>query len=253
MYAFQRLAMKHRNMKQINGKACKHCGDSMLGKRCDAEFCSKNCRHNAGKRRRRLANGSFVVGGVRSCALCGQSFSPRRPKHIFCTDRCARIHYEDRTKTKRIVNCKVCKSSFQPNSSMHVICSEKCIASNQRDIRIAKKYGLSAEAFRSLLNAQGGKCAICGSSEKLVVDHNHSCCQNNQTCGKCVRGILCFHCNVAIGLLKDSPQIIGQALKYISNTIGQLGGQRAVRSAGAGSNDSGQNSNDSGQKGSVYE
>ena len=49
------------------------------------------------------------------------------------------------------------------------------------------------------------------------VDHDHSCCSKRETCGKCVRGILCASCNKALGLLKESPIVLQAALEYITN------------------------------------
>lgn len=47
----------------------------------------------------------------------------------------------------------------------------------------------------------------CGNYSRLSVDHDH------QT-GK-IRGLLCNNCNRAIGLLKDSSDILYKAAKYI--------------------------------------
>jgi len=61
--------------------------------------------------------------------------------------------------------------------------------------------GLSQEGYESLLKAQEGGCAGCGSPvangsmKRLHVDHDH-------TTGE-VRGLLCSSCNLALGLLKD--------------------------------------------------
>lgn len=70
-------------------------------------------------------------------------------------------------------------------------------------------YGLSAEAFSALVAAQGGACAICGSvpTKSLCVDHCHTTGQ--------VRGLLCFQCNAAIGLLKDSAEALRAAAVYL--------------------------------------
>ena len=59
----------------------------------------------------------------------------------------------------------------------------------------AKQLGITDEGYQALLEAQGGKCAICGNPPKeggrrLHVDHNHRT-------GK-VRGLLCFRCNRAL-------------------------------------------------------
>lgn len=72
-------------------------------------------------------------------------------------------------------------------------------------------YSLSVED----INALSTTCEICGSNVKILVDHDHSCCPNNRSCGKCVRGVLCFTCNVAIGMLGDSVESLEKVLSYL--------------------------------------
>jgi hypothetical protein len=69
---------------------------------------------------------------------------------------------------------------------------------SQRRALVKKLYGLSLEDYDRLLAMQGGGCAICGKKPKqyrLSVDHDHSCCPGRQSCGNCVRGLLCSLCN----------------------------------------------------------
>ena len=71
-------------------------------------------------------------------------------------------------------------------------------------------YGISPQAYTEMLYSQGGACAICGEVKtKYVVDHNH---KNGK-----VRGILCHACNVGIGNLKDSSEILEKAAEYIKS------------------------------------
>jgi len=60
-------------------------------------------------------------------------------------------------------------------------------------------YGLTPEAYGSMLSEQGGKCAVCSTADwgRLgpVVDHNHET--------GFVRGILCNRCNAAAGMMDD--------------------------------------------------
>jgi hypothetical protein len=71
----------------------------------------------------------------------------------------------------------------------------------------ASRYGLTLEEYIKLFKDQDNKCAICGEEKPLIVDHNHAT-------GK-VRGLLCYSCNTAIGLLKDDPAMIFAAYKYL--------------------------------------
>ena len=75
---------------------------------------------------------------------------------------------------------------------------------------------MTPEQYATLLEEQGGGCAICGSSEKktrngteleLPVDHCHET-------GR-VRGILCDNCNRAMGLLGDAPTRLLRAVSYL--------------------------------------
>lgn len=85
---------------------------------------------------------------------------------------------------------------------------------SQRRWHLKKNYGLSLDGFNSILESQGGGCAICGttsnqleSKTRMVVDHCHRT-------GK-VRGILCDLCNTAIGKFHDRTDLLTAAINYI--------------------------------------
>lgn len=78
------------------------------------------------------------------------------------------------------------------------------------------KYGITLEDYRRMEDCQSKLCLICkkpetiqyrNKSAHLSVDHCHKT-------GK-VRGLLCGSCNRALGLLRDSEEIIENALNYI--------------------------------------
>ncbi|MDM4722765.1 endonuclease VII domain-containing protein [Micromonospora sp. WMMA1363] len=78
-------------------------------------------------------------------------------------------------------------------------------------------YGMTIEEYAQLLVKQDGRCAVCrsispGSNRarsdlSFCVDHDH-------VTGH-VRGLLCQACNRAIGMLKDDPDIIEAAARYV--------------------------------------
>ena len=79
---------------------------------------------------------------------------------------------------------------------------------------LRKKYGMSAKEFDEKFLAQGSCCAICKTKESssrnkgaMHVDHDH-------VSGK-IRGILCQGCNVTLGKMRDSPELLRAAAAYL--------------------------------------
>ena len=99
------------------------------------------------------------------------------------------------------------------------------------DQAILRKFGITMEQYRGRLAAQGGGCAICGSTNpgqsnhaRLPVDHDRSCCPGDRSCCRCVRGILCSRCNRALGLFGDDPDRLTSAARYLLQTTNALAG-----------------------------
>ncbi|MEU0858431.1 endonuclease domain-containing protein [Streptomyces griseofuscus] len=81
------------------------------------------------------------------------------------------------------------------------------------------RYNLTPDAYAALLEAQEGVCAICrqpdAAGKDLAVDHDHGCCHATRSCGRCVRGLLCTQCNLGVGRLKDDPERLRVAARYV--------------------------------------
>jgi hypothetical protein len=83
---------------------------------------------------------------------------------------------------------------------------------SQRDKALLRNYGITRAEFNALVEAQGGKCAICrgdriGPGLVLHTDHCHET-------GR-VRGLLCSRCNTAVGLLKNDPALADALAVYL--------------------------------------
>ena len=78
-------------------------------------------------------------------------------------------------------------------------------------------YNLTEEEYKDLYETNNGSCWICNKTTKyfLHVDHNHLCCAGTKSCGKCVRGLLCYNCNTLLGNAKDNKDILKSALVYL--------------------------------------
>jgi hypothetical protein len=91
-------------------------------------------------------------------------------------------------------------------------------------IRNVRSYGITLEQYHQMLEDQNYACKICGLKEstyrkRLSIDHDHSCCPGIKSCGKCVRGLLCHHCNAGIGNAKDSVEILQTMIEYLNGNI----------------------------------
>lgn len=96
-----------------------------------------------------------------------------------------------------------------------------CTRNNQKkhyeEIGRYKKYGITKDLYLEILGKQEGLCGICvkpltGGKDEHI-DHDH-------LTGK-VRGVLCSSCNLAIGKLKDSPEVLLRAAEYIMRSWGR--------------------------------
>lgn len=94
----------------------------------------------------------------------------------------------------------------------------------KRDLRreVLLRYGITKQDYTDLFVKQNGVCAICGKPEvvrkNLSIDHDHRCCTHHKSCGKCIRGLLCFRCNQALGLMNDDILILKSAIEYLTRT-----------------------------------
>lgn len=87
-----------------------------------------------------------------------------------------------------------------------------------------RQYGITLFEYRQMYESQKQCCAIC----KSPVDFDGSnlkkgdqrlptqpCIDHCHTTGK-VRGILCFHCNTALGHVNDDSETLRTMIKYLA-------------------------------------
>lgn len=53
---------------------------------------------------------------------------------------------------------------------------------------------------------------------QFAIDHDHSCCPGSTSCGLCIRGLLCRHCNTAAGYLLNSAERAGAMARYLAQS-----------------------------------
>lgn len=139
-----------------------------------------------------------------ACGQCGKSFLCRNKK----------------PSQDGIKRCKSCR--FKYSSAQYKLKNGESWAKKQyrtsheyrsrrRSERLKYAYGISVKDYETLLEAQGGVCAICKKNpggKNFHVDHDHRP-------GGRVRGILCGTCNPAIGMLYENTSLLHSAIGYI--------------------------------------
>lgn len=136
---------------------------------------------------------------------------------------------------KRCGTCKIVKDAdqfdrcrsrtdgLQPRCKSCQIEYRRRVLVQDRHSARKRNYGITPQDYDLMLKKQDGRCAICRQTPSaapkgiLYIDHDH------QT--DAVRGLLCQPCNTAIGLLKDRPDLMISAARYLGRKIStQVGG-----------------------------
>jgi len=121
--------------------------------------------------------------------------------------------------------CNGCKSDLDlsefsrqhtSKDGLRTIC-KTCLAEKARPYLLKKRFGITHAEYETLLAEQGNGCALCSAQEpggrwdRFAVDHCHDT-------GR-VRGLLCYSCNFALGLLGDNEDGLARALAYVRNPV----------------------------------
>ena len=149
------------------------------------------------------------------CKPCRSAYHkikyPRSMKPMFKDDR-----------SKQCRKCEIIKplTQFPKNGGKKITYCRECYKEMGMN-RSLNRFGLTPDDYIDMFESQNGLCYICGQSEsssnkkRLCVDHNHDCCGKTKACDKCVRKLLCFQCNVALGAAKDNIQVLKNMIEYL--------------------------------------
>ena len=98
----------------------------------------------------------------------------------------------------------------------------KRTSARRHELRLESDFGITAEQYWALYEAQGGVCYICqiatGRTKRLTVDHDHSCTEEHppeKGCPKCIRGLVCSFDNELIG--RRGPDALRRAAGYLED------------------------------------
>lgn len=97
-----------------------------------------------------------------------------------------------------------------------------------RETQLRKEFGITSQRYAEMLQEQGGTCAICEGQQTyrgkkaLAVDHCHAT--------GVVRGLLCNHCNHALGHAKDDPERLRAMADYLERSRGVVSAIPEIKS-----------------------
>lgn len=114
-----------------------------------------------------------------------------------------------RCRTEKMASAKYFPLHNKKRNGLDSWCRE-CRATYRSEICRGRFRNVLTDAQLKDIKASVTECVICGSTEALVVDHDH-------TTGA-VRGMLCNHCNRGLGHFRDDPQLLEFAAMYLYAT-----------------------------------
>ena len=150
-----------------------------------------------------------------NCKKCGEAFEPIQKTQVYCSPRCrenayARRWYANKHQDQALLSTP-CTWCGGPKPQSRQTCSSKCASDRAR----YRGYGINSLAELTVLkDRSSGRCEICGVIEEeaprgvLHCDHDHKT-------GK-ARGMLCMHCNQALGKFRDDISLLSAAVVYLS-------------------------------------
>ena len=125
------------------------------------------------------------------------------------------------------IHCKQCRNNTRKASNAknmgRVRSTDSAHYARTRDrhqeLRKIRKFGVTKEIYLEMLNKQDNVCVICKSPETavskgrtetkpLAIDHCHI---TNR-----IRGLLCQSCNTALGMARESIDILLKMIKYLN-------------------------------------
>lgn len=145
----------------------------------------------------------------------------------FCSARCRRKAANERAKSlteKKCSGCKVVKPIGEFHAPYRGYC-KVCESTKQRERykegrpylsreksyerNIERRYGITLAEYEAKRDAQGGRCAICGTTpeDRLHVDHDHAT--------GAVRDLLCGPCNAGLGGARDNITTLRAMIAYL--------------------------------------
>lgn len=229
---------------------CDRCGDQFTytkppgrgGTRRLCDDCDRERKQTWAEARRQPLRAAYGLK-PRPCAACGEDFQPTTSTHVYCSRACGARAARSRkaSKTGRplgIRSCSQCGTDFHQRGARQRFCSDACryesfkagryvatahgftyrgVAVSITAARVSqmrRDFGLTPGEYEAMWKRQRGRCAVCRAA---MTDKPHPHIDHDPKTMR-VRGLLCVSCNMALGYLKDDPQVIDRAAAYLRDS-----------------------------------
>lgn len=116
---------------------------------------------------------------------------------------------------------------FAPGQLAKAMKGQPARCRNCEHRRIAQtRYGVAPKQYNALWRLQRGKCALCRRDLRFMTRHMDHCHRTGV-----VRGLLCLHCNMGLGHLRDKAPLALEAIRYLIETSDPKTAKRHARRA----------------------
>lgn len=190
-----------------------------LCRKCDAVLPHDSFHHSTNRQKRIWCRTCCARPKVRyTCAGCESEFERTNRggrQRVHLCDACEQ-HSKWCSKCKNVLPLNSFSISNDKRDGRASNCKEchtahySSLSSEEKRVRIVRRFGLTVDEWTSMRDKQAGVCAICGTlrgTRGLVIDHDHES-------GR-VRALLCSPCNTALGSMRDDPARLRAAADYV--------------------------------------
>jgi Recombination endonuclease VII len=171
--------------------------------------------------------GNQCVNPVRICRYCNKKFRRDDGGTRYCSPE-HREAWTNRSALPNVSTCPIEGTSHKGKNRWH-LCAEHLTAIRPA-IRALSAHNVSTDLVVALI--KDPTCATPGCEAQLLeyetlpldhkprltlcVDHDHDCCKGpHSRCGMCVRGLICWRCNTALGMADNSASRLEGLAVYL--------------------------------------
>lgn len=209
---------------KVGPHACTRCGASISWLTARRSGLCRHCARPKQGQKACVTCGAPIGPRAVECKRCWQKRPiPAHPGRVCPTCGSEKSYYAD--------ECRACAKQRARTAAACIECGaerasrqkgQRCWPCHRARIQQRAEvklgmYGLTRAERRTLEEAQGHACAICGRPEsalhqsgsrrRLCVDHDHAT--------GAVRGLLCSRCNLVLGRMGDDSDLLRRAADYL--------------------------------------